>query len=382
MQTAQHTTLIELTGALGRRPQAPIGVFPTPLAAAPRLSQHFGRPVYLKRDDLAGLAMGGSKIRILRFTAGEALAQGTDTFVAGGYAQSNHPAQVAAAGAALGVPTHVILDVTKGYEPQGNVLLIDLAGARLQFTAVGSYEGVLAQCRRLAGRLERAGRRPRVMTQTRESRILSAVAYAAGFVELEQQLRDRGISGADIVVGSGSATYAGLLLGAVAGGRPYRVYGVPPRGRGPGAREQIREFIVETCAFLGVDVAVRDEDVALLGEGSGNYGEVDRETASAIRFVAAQEGVYLDPVYGGHAMAALLRGGVREGADRPLVFVQTGGAPTIFAYERELASRRVLGHATVAPRVDRAAGRTRRVSRAGSRSRPARGYHTRREAHR
>jgi 1-aminocyclopropane-1-carboxylate deaminase/D-cysteine desulfhydrase-like pyridoxal-dependent ACC family enzyme len=372
--------LTALAGALARRPRAPVGIFPTPLQRMRRLSRYFGRPVYFKRDDLAGLAMGGSKIRILQFTAGEALAGGADTFVAGGYVQSNHPAQVAAAGAALGVPTHVILDVTKGYEPQGNLLLLDLAGARVQFSRAG-YDGVLAQCRRLAARLERAGRRPRVMTQTRESRILSAVAYADGFVELHRQLEALGIREADIVVGSGGPTYAGLLLGAIAGGSRCRVHGVPPRGRGADAREQIRAFIAEACALLEVEVMAGTDGVSFLGDGPGVYGEVGRETVAAIRFVAAQEGVYLDPVYGGHAMAALLRRERRTATDRPLVFVQTGGAPTVFAYERELASRRVLDYASLAPRVNRAASSVRRVDRAApKRRRPGR-QHARREVH-
>jgi len=380
VQTTQEGTLRALAGALARRPRAPIGIFPTPLQPMRRLSHHFGRPVYFKRDDLAGLAMGGSKIRILQFTAGEALAQGADTFVAGGYVQSNHPAQVAAAGAALGIPTHVILDVTKGYEPQGNLLLLDLAGAQVRFTRVSSYDGVLAQCQRLAVRLERTGRRPRVMTQTRESRILSVVAYADGFVELDRQLQALDIREADIVVGSGGPTYAGLLLGAIAGGSRCRVHGVPPRGRGAGAKAQVREFITEASALLGVEVMAGSDAVSFLGDGPGVYGEVGRETVAAIRFVAAQEGVYLDPVYGGHAMAAQLRRGRRHAADRPLIFVQTGGAPTVFAYECELASRRILDYASLAPRVDRAARSTRRAHRAGSKSRRPGRHHSRREA--
>ncbi|SRR5579871_110741 len=344
-----------LKESLGQYSRAPIGIVPTPLQAMRRLSRHFGRPVYFKRDDLAGLALGGSKIRILRFTAGDAVARGADTFVAGGYAQSNHPAQVAAAGAALGIPTHVVLDVTKGYEPQGNVLLLDLAGARVRFTSAGSYEGVLAACRRLADHLARAGRRPQIMTQTHESRVLSAVAYAEAFVELAGQCEAVGVCEADVVVGSGGPTCAGLLLGAVAAGRRCRVFGVPPRGRGEGAREQVKGFAAAAAAALGVDAVPQESDIALLADGSGVYGEVDRETIAALRFVAAQEGVYLDPVYTGHAMAALLRRGGPSSNGRPLVFVQTGGAPTVFAYERELASRRILHHAFVAPRIDRAA---------------------------
>jgi L-cysteate sulfo-lyase len=382
VQTTQRGALTALVEALARTPRAPVGVFPTPLQPMRRLSQHFGRPVYFKRDDLAGLAMGGSKIRILQFTAGAALAQGVDTFVAGGYVQSNHPAQVAAAGAALGIPTHVILDVTKGYEPQGNLLLLDLAGTQLQFTRVGSHDGVLARCRRLAVRLEHAGRRPRVMTQTRESRILSVVAYANGFVELDRQLRTLGIREADIVVGSGGPTYAGLLLGAIVGGRRCRAHGVPPRGRGVGAKEQVRELMVEACALLGVEVLARSDDVSFLGDEPGVYGEVSRETVAAIRFVAAQEGVYLDPVYGGHAMAVLLRRDLRNAADRPLIFFQTGGTPTVFAYERELANRRILDYASRAPRVNRAAKSARRARRVGLTSRRPGSHRIRREVDR
>jgi D-cysteine desulfhydrase len=198
------------------------------------------------------------------------------------------------------------------------------------------------------------------MTQTRESRILSAVAYADGFVELDRQLGTLGIQEADIVVGSGGPTYAGLLLGAIAAGRRCRAHGVPPRGRGAGAGDQVRAFIVEACALLGVEATARNEDVSLLGDGPGVYGEVGRETLAAIRLIAAHEGVYLDPVYGGHAMAALLRADRRTEAERPLVFVQTGGAPTVFAYERELASRHILDSASRARRVNRAARPTRR----------------------
>jgi 1-aminocyclopropane-1-carboxylate deaminase/D-cysteine desulfhydrase-like pyridoxal-dependent ACC family enzyme len=361
-------TFDQLKAGLARCPQAPVGIMPTPLQAMRRLSQHFGRPVYFKRDDLAGLAMGGSKIRILRFTAGDAVARGADTFVAGGYAQSNHPAQVAAAGAALGIPTHVVLDVTKGYEPQGNVLLLDLTGARVRFTSVGSYDGVLAECRRLADRLGRAGRRPQIMTQTHESRVLSAVAYAEAFVELYGQLERAGVHGADVVVGSGGPTYAGLLLGAVAAGCRCRVCGVPPRGRGDGAAEQVKGFAAEAAAALGVDAVPRDSDISVLPDGPGVYGEVDRETVAAIRFVAAREGVHLDPVYGGHAMAVLLRYARPSSKRRPLVFVQTGGAPAIFAYERELATRGIVHHASIVPRIDRTARASRRSRHAESNS--------------
>jgi 1-aminocyclopropane-1-carboxylate deaminase/D-cysteine desulfhydrase-like pyridoxal-dependent ACC family enzyme len=89
--------------------------------------------VYFKREDLAGLAIGGSKLRILRHTAGDALDRGAALFVAGGYVQSNHPTQVGAVGCVLGIPTELVLDTTKGWEMGGNTLTETIAGRRVSW---------------------------------------------------------------------------------------------------------------------------------------------------------------------------------------------------------------------------------------------------------
>jgi len=331
-----------LAERLARRPHAPVGIFPTPVQPMARLSQQLGRPIYFKRDDLAGIAIAGSKIRILQHTAGDALDRGADLFVAGGYVQSNHPLQVAAVGRALGIPTELVLDTTKGYEMQGNLLLAALMGIRVHFVREGNYEAIRDACLRHVARLIRRGRRARLLTLTPEIHALSALAYAEGFLELAGQLERAGIDDADIFVGSGGPTYAGLLLGSRAHGGRFRVHGAAPHGLGPGARERVLAVARAAMALLDLEIRVGPEDVSLLGRGEGMYGFTYPASIKAIRRIAEAEGVFLDPVYTGNGMAEMLRWIEENPGDTPLVFMHTGGVTTLFAYDRELLGIRHL----------------------------------------
>jgi D-cysteine desulfhydrase len=361
----------QLAARLAARPHAPVGIFPTPLQHMGRLSRLLGRPVYFKREDLAGLAIGGSKIRILQHTAGDALHRGAKLFVAGGYVQSNHPAQVAAVGRALGVPTEMVLDTTKGYEVQGNLLLASLMGTRVHFVREGAYEAIREACHRYVARLNARGSRAQLLTLTPEIHALSALAYAEGFLELAAQLQQAGIRDGDVFVGSGGPTYAGLVLGARAYGGPLRVHGVPPHGLGAGARERVVHVAQAAAALLELDVPVGPDDVSLLGAGDGVYGFTYPASVKAIRTVAEAEGVFLDPVYTGNGMAELLRWNKAHPGDTPVVFLHTGGVTTLFAYERELSGTRG-DHDRVGHRISRL-GRTAR----GRRVAPPRGTRSR-----
>ena len=321
---------------LASRPHAPVGIFPTPIQWMPRLSARWGRPVYFKRDDLAGLAVGGSKIRVLQHTAGDALARGADLFVAGGWVQSNHPAQVAAVACALGVRAELVLDTTKGYELQGNLLLEDLLGVRVHFVREGTYEALRAACVRLADRLRGRGAKPALLTLTPEIHMLNALAYAEGFVEVSRQLEAIDITDADIFIGSGGPTCAGLWLGSRARQGRLRVHGVPTSGMGGGARERVVDVASRAMRALDVEVLLRQEDLSLLGDGTGVYGFTRRTAIEAIRVVAQAEGVFLDPIYTGNAMAELLRWIPQHRDNSPIVFFHTGGVPALFAYEREV----------------------------------------------
>ncbi len=329
-----------LAERLARRPHAPVGIFPTPVQRMARLSQQLERPVYFKREDLAGIAIAGSKIRILQHTAGDALDRGAELFVAGGYVQSNHPTQVAAVGCALGIPTEMVLDTTKGYEMQGNLLLASLMGIQVHFVREGSYEAIREACLRHVARLTRRGKRARLLTLTPEIHALSALAYAEGFLELAGQLEGAGIRDAEIFVGSGGPTYAGLMLGSRAHGGRFRVHGAAPHGLGPGARERVLTVARAAMALLDLDLPVGPDDVSLLGRGEGVYGFTYPASIKAIRKVAEAEGVFLDPVYTGNGMAEMLRWTEAHPGDTPLVFLHTGGVTTLFAYDRELLGTR------------------------------------------
>ncbi|HEV2358421.1 MAG TPA: pyridoxal-phosphate dependent enzyme [bacterium] len=331
-----------LAAGLARRPHAPVGIFPTPLQHMAQLSGRLSRPVYFKREDLAGLAIGGSKIRILRHTAGDALNRGANLFVAGGYVQSNHPTQVASVGCALGIATELVLDTTKGWEMEGNMLLATLMGVRVHYVREGSYEAVRDACRRHVARLNSRGRRAHLLTLTPEIHALSALAYAEGFLELAGQLETAGVREADVFVGSGGPTYAGLLLGACAHGGRIRVHGAPPHGLGAGAEEKVLGVARAAMQLLDLEVPVGPADVSLLGRGEGVYGYTYPPSVKAIWTIAQAEGVFLDPVYTGTGMAEMLRWAKDRGGETPLVFLHTGGVTTLFAYERELLGGRHL----------------------------------------
>jgi 1-aminocyclopropane-1-carboxylate deaminase/D-cysteine desulfhydrase-like pyridoxal-dependent ACC family enzyme len=286
--------------------------------------------------------------------------------VAGGYVQSNHPTQVAAVGCALGVPTELVLDTTKGWEMEGNMLLSTLMGCRVHYVHEGSYEAIRDACRRHVERLNKRGaRRAHLLTLTPEIHALSALAYAEGFLELAAQLDAAGTREADIFVGSGGPTYAGLLLGACACGDRIRVHGAPPHGLGEGAADRVLGVARAALRLLDLDVPVSPEDVSLLGRGAGVYGYTYPPSVKAIWEVAQAEGVFLDPVYTGAGMAEMLRWTVTHRGETPVIFLHTGGVTTLFAYERELVAGR---------RAARVPGR--RISRRGTlngrRGRPSR----------
>lgn len=331
-----------LAERLAKRPRADVGVFPTPLQHMHRLSDFFGRAVYFKREDLAGLGLGGNKIRMLRFSAGDAIARGADVFVAGGFTQTNHPVQVAAVGSALGIATEVVLDIATGREAIGNLLLHRLMNVRVHYVNMGKLPLVIAECYELARRLARSGLHPQLLTFTPEVRVLCALAFVDGFIELKHQLDAIGVAAGDIFVGSGGPTYAGLFLGACAnGGGGLRVHGIPA----PGLRRNARQFVMKICSeaakTIGCGHLIDESHLSLMGERSGIYERLYDDSVYALRAVAQLEGVILDPFYTASAMAEMMRWLAANPATSPMVFVHTGGVAALFAHEKALAATRL-----------------------------------------
>lgn len=304
---------------------------PTPLEPMDRFSEWLGGPrVLVKRDDLTGLALGGNKARKLELLCGEARARGCDVLVTGGGAQSNHARMTAAAANRLGLDCHLAVGGTEPSVYSGNLLLDRVLGATLHFTGAESYYEVESAIEALAARLAADGRRPFAMPIGGAS-VTGAAAFVDAADELLAQIHESRNGGAIdwIVVADGSGgTHAGLLAGL---GGVARVLGVDV-GTRPDLDDVVPRLAAEVATRTG-RAAPRDEvvlDHARFGDG---YGAVTDDALEAIERVARLEGVILDPVYTGKAMAGLI-GSVREGRIAPgetVVFWHTGGAVALFA---------------------------------------------------
>jgi D-cysteine desulfhydrase len=306
----------------------------------PRLSAHLGGPeIWIKRDDQTGLALGGNKTRKLEYLVGEALDAGAETLVTGGAAQSNHCRQTAAAAAASGLACHLALGGMRPERADGNLLIDELVGARLHWFGQQRRGEPLAA---LARRVEAEGARPYTIPYGGSSEV-GVLGFVEAVRELGAQLIEWERPFNRLVFASSSAgTHAGLTLGRAHYGHRFAVTGIQIDEPGPDAPTlayTVAELAQRTAARLGLppsfDEAAIDLDSGYLGGGYGVVGAAERE---AIRLVARTEGILLDPVYTGRAMAGLIDR-VRRGdwaGDERVLFWHTGGAPALWAYGADL----------------------------------------------
>ncbi len=321
-------------------PRFPLAQTPTPLAKLESLTRALAGPqLLIKRDDQTGLALGGNKTRKLEFLVGQALAQGADTLVTLGAAQSNHCRQTAAAAARAGLKCELILNGQPPEIPNGNLLLNELLGATPHWIERPQRA---AKLKALAAELRAAGRKP-YLIPVGGSNGVGAVGYVVAMFELVEQLRAIPQRVDHIVFGSSSGgTQAGLVLGARLAGFPGRVTGLSIDKNDPEHNEyesEVAQMANECAEYLGTDVRLTKDDIHVVygykGEGYGVVGGLERE---AIRLMARTEGIILDPVYAGRAFGALvdlIRRGKYQRAETVL-FWHTGGTAALFAYAREL----------------------------------------------
>jgi len=298
---------------------------PTPVEALDRFSDWLGGPrVFVKRDDQTGLALGGNKARKLEHLCAEALDRGCDTLVTGGGPQSNHCRMTAAAANRLGLDCHLAL-AGPADPPTGNLLLDHLLGAQLHPTAAREYYEIEASIEAVADDVRKAGRRPYAIPVGGAS-VTGALGYVDAARELTGQL-DRPVDWIVVADGSGG-THAGLLAGLDPG---PRVLGVDV-GTRPDLDERVPELAGATATAIGRPPPAGEVHIDHTRFGAG-YGKPTPECLEAIRAAARLEGLILDPVYTGKALAGLI-GWAREGrfTDRHTVlFWHTGGAPALFA---------------------------------------------------
>ena len=331
---------------IARFPRVRLGHAPTPIDPAPNLGAALGIDLRIKRDDCTGLAFGGNKVRQLEFHFGEARARGADTVLVTGAVQSNLVRIAAAAARKLGMEAHVQLeDRVDGmgalYRTSGNLLLDRVLGATLHPFPEGEDEAAAdAAMERRAEILAAEGRRPYVIRSAPGHPPLGGLGYVVATEEIVGQAP--GMRFDAVVCASGSAlTHAGLLVGLRALGAAVPVLGICVRrdaGRQADRVAQVASALAAMIdcpdAFDAGDVDVSD---AVLAPGYGRLNETARE---AMALAAGHEGLLLDPVYTGKAMAGLIAH-VRSGriaAGSRVLFVHTGGQPALFAYADSLGS--------------------------------------------
>ena len=333
----------ELAARIAAHPRVRLTHLPTPLDPCPRLAAALGLgALYIKRDDLTGLAFGGNKTRHLEFTFADILESGADTVVAGAYTQSNWCRQITAAARKHGLAVSLVLmRGVKGPAPQGNLLLDRLMGADVTVIDIESMEDIQPWLDEKARELEAAGRRPYVIAPFGiDQQVRAALGYVDMAVELDAQLEEAGIDPAHIFVAGANNTPAGLVTGLAALGRRARVTSISPIRWQEERADDIARLATATARALDLNLAIAPADFTADETYAGEtYGLLTPEVRAAMQLAAETEGILLDPVYTGKAMAGLIdyakRGAV--GAAETAVFVHTGGLPLIFAYAGELA---------------------------------------------
>ncbi len=326
---------------LNSLPRIRLAQLPTPLQELPNLTKALKGPrIFVKRDDLTGLAFGGNKTRKLEFLMGEAVQQNADCIVTHAGFHSNWLTQAAAAARKVEMKIFMVKTGPRnGYEPEeydGNHLLHFLAGAVMK---VVRPEDVASAVEEMAAQLKAAGHRPFLLRE-----MGSTPPGVAGYVnfirELDLQIGELGLSPKYLVHTTGAGgTQAGLIIGAKAFHTGIRIIGSTSGSRT--AAEQtpkVLGLVRESLQHLEMDLQVGTEDIVIYDQYADGYGYATEKKAEAVRMAAELEGLFLDPVYTASSMACLIdlarKGFFRK--DETVIFLHSGGSAALFAYKEPL----------------------------------------------
>jgi D-cysteine desulfhydrase family pyridoxal phosphate-dependent enzyme len=295
--------------------------------------------LWIKRDDMTGPSFGGNKTRKLEFVVGDAEEHGCDTLVTVGAIQSNHCRQTAAAAAAAGMRSVLLLG---GEEPEiytGNVLLDKLYGAELKFFPDEDFVSLNDKLAIVVATLEELGLKPYAIPAGAATPI-GSLAYAAAMEELKQQLEEASFKPEHIIVATSTGgTLAGLIAGAHLIGLDVDILGIDVYDSAESAVSRVAQLVQRmTKEYPSLvprftpKISVTDR---FIGDG---YAVMSETECKAINMFAKLEGILLDPVYTGKAGVGLtemaLSGEIP--GDSPTLFWHTGGQPALFAYSEEL----------------------------------------------
>ncbi|WP_236915620.1 D-cysteine desulfhydrase family protein [Clostridium sp. Cult2] len=343
MNTVNHEQLKEL---LSKQPRIELGFFPTPLYYLKNASKELGINLYLKRDDLTGPSVfGGNKIRKLEYLIGDALEKGAEYIFTYGATQSNHAMQTVTACRKCGL--HPLLYLVAVVPPKegdfrSNLLLDMIMGAEIHVTDL--VGGMTQEDGNKKAQEEADKRKEQLVSDGKKyydipiggSSREGALGFIHGFMEAMLQVEEQNIGNIDYIFhasGSGG-TLAGLIAGIKALNSHCELYSVLVSHKSDEYKDKVVNLANQSLNLLGIDPLVSVKDLNLLGDYVGEGYEIPTKAASeAIKFIAKEEGILLDPVYTGKGMSGLIdlvnKGKVPKGSN--VIFWHTGGGTGLFA---------------------------------------------------
>jgi len=312
---------------------------PTPLDEAERLADKIGlSQLFIKRDDLTGLAGGGNKARKLEYDFAEIINGGYDVVITAGGIQSNHARMTAAAARKLGLDIKLVLGGPDFEIAKGNLLLDVMFNAEIRYLVDDDANASLEnEMEKWAKELLSEGRKPFVIP-IGGSTGLGALGYVKAMEELSVQLENDKVQ---IIVGVGSCgTLAGTILGARIFMPNARVISISVSRTVDAIKKRTKELINESAALLDYNIE-NEISIECYDDYYTEYGILTKAGEQAIRDCANLEGILLDPIYTGKVMAGLIGLVNRKTIDKniPVIFIHTGGMPIIFSFESELGSK-------------------------------------------
>jgi D-cysteine desulfhydrase family pyridoxal phosphate-dependent enzyme len=340
---------------IGALPRTELAHIPTPFEKLEHLSKRLEKVnVFFKRDDQTGLAFGGNKTRKLELIMADVLGQQADTVITWAGVQSNWCRQTAAAAKKLGIRPILVLLKRPGlpYAYDGNLLLdvvldsdIRLVESRPEQKMM-EYEGVRSVVDEIADEVRQEGGRPYIapiggsLPEASMAKPLGAMSYVNAFIEIVEQAAQHDTTVDAVVFATGSGgTHAGLLVGATLLSPQTRIIGVSVSETEETMSRYVRTIAEASLELLAEPAAIRDETIIAIEDYlKEGYGILNQDVADAIRIVAETEGILLDPVYTGKAMAGFIdlvrKDYFDEGAN--VVFLHSGGTPALFPYRDKL----------------------------------------------
>lgn len=307
-----------------------LGTLPTPVHRLENVSRILGTNVWIKRDDLTGIGLGGNKVRKLEFLLADALDKKAEIVFTTGQAQSNHAMLTAACCRKLGLEPILILKKRGVMEKKGNILLESFMDTDVRFMDVPTYDAIYDE-------MDRVGKesgRPYYKIPCGGSNGLGSLGYVDCIREIKEQEKELGIRFSNIICPEGSGgTHAGLALGHMLFAPYTKVTGM--KVDSDPFEEITPKIMRESCSLMELDMEIKEDEVFHVDCTGPGYAIPSEEGNDAIRFMAKNEGLFLDPVYTGKAFGGLIRL-AKEGMFRPddnVLFIYSGGAGGLFAID-------------------------------------------------